>query len=50
MEKYSMPDKRGHFGNYGGRFIAETLMEAVKELEAMYIKLKDDKKFKDEFN
>jgi tryptophan synthase beta chain len=40
---YSMPDKKGHFGKYGGRFVPETLMEAVKELEAEYERaVKDD--------
>ena len=28
-----MPDERGHFGIYGGRFVSETLMEALEELQ-----------------
>ncbi len=36
------PDERGHFGIYGGRFVAETLMPLVLELERAYAKAKDD--------
>lgn len=46
MITYSMPDVTGHFGKYGGRFIPETLMEAVKELDAAYREAISD----DEFN
>ena len=35
-EKYNMPDARGHFGVYGGIFVAETLMPAIQELNAAY--------------
>ena len=35
-EKYNMPDERGHFGAYGGIFVAETLMPAITELNAAY--------------
>lgn len=38
----AMPDQAGHFGIYGGRFAAETLMEAIEELSDAYAKLKDD--------
>lgn len=38
----AMPDQAGHFGIYGGRFAAETLMEAIEELSDAYDKLKDD--------
>ncbi len=44
-----LPDKTGHFGIYGGRYISETLMPAVIELEAAYRKWKDDPAFKQEF-
>ena len=40
---------KGKFDRYGGQFVPETLMPALKELEAAYIKLKDDPKFKREF-
>ncbi len=46
----SFPDKRGHFGPYGGRFVSETLMCALDELEAAYQRLKDDKGFQAEFD
>ncbi|MDD5579006.1 MAG: tryptophan synthase subunit beta [Methylobacter sp.] len=35
-EKYSMPDERGHFGPYGGMFVADTLMPPIQELNAAY--------------
>ena len=40
-----VPDARGHFGPYGGRFVSETLISALDELEAIYRKLKDDPEF-----
>ncbi|MBJ6609690.1 MAG: tryptophan synthase subunit beta [Candidatus Thiothrix moscowensis] len=45
-----MPDKAGHFGVYGGRFVAETLMEPIYELEQAYEKLKNDPAFQAEFD
>src|SRR3990170_1390704 len=42
------PDKSGHFGIYGGRYISETLMPAVMELEEAYNKWKKDPAFKKE--
>ena len=44
------PDACGHFGPYGGRFVAETLMEPLEELEAAYLKLKADPRFQAEFD
>jgi tryptophan synthase beta chain len=35
-EKYSMPDNKGHFGPYGGIFVAETLIPPIQELNAAY--------------
>ncbi|HIC40135.1 MAG TPA: tryptophan synthase subunit beta [Piscirickettsiaceae bacterium] len=46
---YSLPDDKGHFEQYGGVFIAETLMTAVTELKNAYEKYKDDKDFIAEF-
>jgi len=40
------PDERGHFGIYGGRFVAETLMPLILELEEAYAKAKADPEFK----
>jgi tryptophan synthase beta chain len=39
------PDERGHFGLYGGRFVAETLMPLILDLEAAYEKAKNDPAF-----
>src|SRR4249919_3925399 len=44
------PDERGHFGIYGGRFVAETLMPLILELEAAYVKAKTDPKFQKEMD
>ncbi len=41
----SMPDAQGHFGPYGGRFVAETLMEPLDELRAAYERYKNDPEF-----
>ncbi|MCX5713370.1 MAG: tryptophan synthase subunit beta [Candidatus Omnitrophica bacterium] len=43
-----LPDKRGHFGEFGGRFVPETLISALDELEKVYNKSKRDKKFRQE--
>ncbi len=42
----NLPDKNGYFGPYGGRFVPETLMKPVLELETAYKKFKNDPKFK----
>jgi tryptophan synthase beta chain len=44
------PDERGHFGLYGGRFVAETLMPLVLELETAYAEAKDDPRFRREMD
>jgi tryptophan synthase beta chain len=49
MSFKDLPDKNGYFGQYGGRFVPETLMKPVRELEAAYDQYKNDQKFKDEF-
>ena len=41
----AFPDAAGHFGPYGGRFVAETLMEPLKELETAYHKYLNDDDF-----
>ena len=46
---YNLPDEKGHFEQYGGVFIAETLMTAVTELKLAYEKYKDDADFLSEF-
>jgi tryptophan synthase beta chain len=49
MKPYDLPDASGHFGPYGGVFVAETLMQALDELKAAYARYKDDPEFKAEF-
>ena len=46
---YNLPDEKGHFDQYGGIFVAETLMTAVTELKEAYEKFKDDPDFLKEF-
>lgn len=46
----AVPDARGHFGPYGGRFVSETLMDALDELERLYRTLSDDPAFQAEFD
>ena len=45
----SLPDRHGHFGNYGGRFVSETLMGPLDELEEAYRRYIDDPDFIAEF-
>ncbi|MEP3857688.1 MAG: tryptophan synthase subunit beta [Porticoccus sp.] len=45
-----MPDAHGHFGPYGGRFVSETLIYALDELESIYRNLKDDPEFQAQFD
>ncbi|MFO1309600.1 MAG: tryptophan synthase subunit beta [Burkholderiales bacterium] len=46
---YDLPDARGHFGPYGGVFVAETLMRALDELKDQYERARADPAFKAEF-
>ena len=46
----ALPDERGHFGPYGGRFVAETLICALDELEEAYTRLSVDPGFRAEFD
>jgi tryptophan synthase beta chain len=47
--KATYPDPKGHFGIYGGRYVAETLMPALLELETSYLQYAPSHKFQDEF-
>src|SRR5690242_17125796 len=47
--KANIPDKRGRFGSYGGRYVPETLMPALLELEREYDKARRDRRFQVEF-
>lgn len=45
MSVYTLPDHRGKYGEFGGRFVPETLMTAVLELEEEYAKAIEDPEF-----
>jgi tryptophan synthase beta chain len=49
MKPYDLPDARGHFGPYGGIFVAETLIHALEELRQAYDKYRVDPEFIAEF-
>jgi len=44
----TVPNRRGHYGEFGGRYVAETLMPALRELDQAYAKLRRDREFKRE--
>ena len=46
----SVPDQNGRFGRFGGKFVAETLMSALSDLEQLYQRLRDDAAFQREFD
>jgi tryptophan synthase beta chain len=46
----NLPDEKGYFGQFGGRYVSETLMPIIKEVELEYNKIKNDKKFLIELN
>ena len=50
IEKYDQPDLRGHFGPYGGIFVAETLIPALEELRLAYEEARQDPAFVAEFD
>ena len=43
------PDEKGYFGKFGGRYVAETLMPLIMEVEKSYNELKQDDSFNKEF-
>jgi len=49
LKAYNLPDARGHFGPYGGVFVAETLMHALDELRMQYELMRKDPEFVAEF-
>jgi len=49
MQLTDLPDARGHFGNYGGVFVAETLIHALDELRDAYERYRQDRDFLAEF-
>ena len=46
----NLPDDKGFFGNFGGRYVAETLMPLILEVEKKYNEIKNNKKFKKDLN
>ena len=44
------PDEKGYFGQFGGRYVAETLMPLILDVEKKYNEIKNNKSFKNEFN
>ncbi len=49
LKSYTLPDQNGHFGQYGGSFVAETLVHALDELRLAYDKYRNDPEFQREF-
>src|SRR5689334_9913689 len=47
---YDLPDRTGHFGPYGGIFVAETLIHALDELKREYLKAREDAEFQNELD
>ena len=47
---FNYPDQNGHFGKFGGRFVSETLMAALQDLEQLYNRMKDDPEVLREFD
>ena len=45
---YDKPNNKGHFNQYGGKYVPETLVPAIKELEKLYISIKDNSVFQNE--
>jgi tryptophan synthase beta chain len=50
MRMYDLPDASGHFGPYGGTFVAETLIQALDQLKAAYARYQNDPDFLAEYN
>ncbi len=49
MDAYDLPNESGHFGPYGGVFVAETLISALEQLRVQYEKYRDDAEFQADF-
>ena len=49
-QTYAQPTASGYFGQFGGRFVAETLTPALDSLAALYAEMKDDPEFNKELN
>ncbi|MFA7474781.1 MAG: tryptophan synthase subunit beta, partial [Castellaniella sp.] len=49
LKPYHLPDAQGHFGKFGGSFVAETLVHALDALREAYARYRDDPEFQREF-
>ena len=47
---YKQPDKWGHFEEFGGKYVPETLIPAISALETLYLEMRDDAAFQDELS
>jgi tryptophan synthase beta chain len=47
-DNYNFPDKDGRYGEFGGKYVSETLISALDQLEETYNSLKEDKVFREE--
>jgi tryptophan synthase beta chain len=50
MKSHKLPDASGHFGKFGGKYVIETLMPALKELESVYETARNDPQFKEDLD
>ena len=50
MKAHKFPDSKGHFGKFGGKYVIETLMPALQELQTLYEQAQKDPKFKEDLN
>ncbi|MFQ5716542.1 MAG: tryptophan synthase subunit beta [Nitrospinales bacterium] len=50
MKNVQLPDEKGHFGVFGGKYVIETLMPALDELEKVYLAAKNDPAFQKQLN
>ena len=50
FKDYNLPDKHGHFEQFGGKYVPETLIPALEELESLYVEAKKDSTFQDELS
>ncbi|MEN2452174.1 tryptophan synthase subunit beta, partial [Bacillus sp. JR_15] len=46
---YSYPNEQGRFGDFGGKFVPETLMQPLEEIEKAFLELKDDPSFQKDY-
>ena len=46
----NLPNEKGYFGSFGGRYVSETLMPLILEVEKEYEKIKNESKFKEKLN